>query len=177
MENYLLVFSSPGRRKNISRTINAFLSVGLVTAVEELFGLALSTPESFGEMEEVLGSGARLCEPWRRLNGILEKLVQQRSSYVKADVIDSCDDALLCELISRASARAVWDGGNAEVCQAVRARLTSELDLLRMEDLRGRLSQRSHDQEDQERTFESLRDAARRQHGLLGAAQRWSAPR
>jgi DNA primase len=153
------------------------LPAGLVTAVEELFGLALSRPKSFAELQEPLAAGARLCEPWRRLNGVFENLVQQRGSYVKADVVGSSDDAVLCELISRASERAASDVGEADVCRAVGKRLMSELEVLQMEDLRGRLRQSGQSKEVQERAFESLRDVARRQHGLLGAAQRWSAPR
>jgi len=43
--------------------------------------------------------------------------------------------------------------------------------------LRGQLCQESRNEEDRERAFRSLLDAAKRQHGLLGAEQRWNTSR
>jgi DNA primase len=153
------------------------LPQALVIAVEELFGLALSTPECFDELKEALAAGSRFCEPWGRLNRVIVSLVERRGSYAKADVIKSCDDAALCELVSRASTRAAPGPDNAEACRAVSERLMTELDLLQMEDLRGQLRPDAQEREAQERAFDSLRDVARRHHSVLGAAHRWSAPR
>ena len=153
------------------------LPPGMVITVEELFGLALSTPVCFGELEEALAAASRFCEAWTRLNRILMDLAERRGSYTRADVIASCDDAELCELVSRASTRAALGPSDAEVCQTVSQRLVTELDLLQMENLRGQLRPDAQEKEDQERAFDSLRDVARRQHGVLGAAHRWNAPR
>lgn len=153
------------------------LPVGLVSTIEELFGLALLSPGSFGELEEALAAGARYCEPWGRLSGIIEDLVEQHGSYSKTDVVGKCNDAELCELVSRASDRVSSWAAEAEACRVISERLMSELDVLRMEKLRGDLRQNSQDKEGQERVFDSLHDVARRQHGLLGAEQRWNTPR
>jgi DNA primase catalytic core len=152
------------------------LPVGMVIAVEELFGLALTTPHHFGELEEALAAGSRFCKPWERLNHIMANLVEQRGSYTKTDVVMQCDDAGLCELVSRASTRAAQELGDAPVCQAVSERLMAELDLLQMEKLRGHLRPDAQKKEGQERAFDSLCDVARRQKSVLGAEHRWSAP-
>ena len=77
--------------------------LGIVSTVEELFGLSLSIPERFNEMEEALAAGSQFCDAWKRLVDIIEDLVAQHGHYAKTDVIERCNDAVLCELVSRAS--------------------------------------------------------------------------
>jgi DNA primase len=153
------------------------LPAAMVMATEELFGLALSTPDCYGGMEPALTAASSFCEPWRRLNQIMLDLVERNGSYAKPDVVGSCDDAELCELVSRASTRSTLEAGDAEICQTVSERLISELDLQHMVSLRGQLRQGAEKSEDQKRAFDSLHDVARRQHNVLGAAQRWNTPR
>lgn len=153
------------------------LPAGMVLAIEELFGLALLTPECFGELNEGLAAGSCHCEPWRRLYGILEDLVAQRGSYVKADVIERCEDSLLCELVSRASARMASRPASVEACRILTERVRSELEVLQIEDLRGQLRESGKDKEDRERAFRSLLDVTQRQHGVLGTERRRRAPR
>ena len=111
---------TPARRPACTRASahpSGFTPPALVTTVEELFGLALCTPDCYDGMEEALAAGARLCEPWQRLHRIMLDLVGKRGSFAKADVIGQCDDGELCELVSRASTRAAAEAGDAEVNQ------------------------------------------------------------
>jgi len=151
---------------------------GMVSAAEELFGFALSSSEHFAVMEEALSAGAQQCDPWRRLDEILEELVEHRGQYTKADVIDHCNDAGLCELVDRAIRRIGASVVTAELCQAAAGRLLAELDLLRMKSLRGDLSggdcgRGPCDKE----TFDALCEVARHRHDLLGAEPHWKASR
>jgi DNA primase len=139
------------------------LPVGLVSAVEESFGLALLAPEYFGELNEVLAAGAHYCEPWQRLHGIIETLVRERGSYVKADVIKACDESTLCELVSRASERATSRSIDEEACRSVSDRVRSELEALRHADLRKRLLGRNAAEGAAD--YEALLAIAKRQRG------------
>ena len=151
------------------------LPTGLVSAVEESFGLALSAPECFGELNEGLAAGARCCQYWKRLYGIIESLVAQGGSYTKAAVIESCEDSVLCELVSRANERIAGRPIGPEMCRTVSARVLSELEVLRMGRLRRDQREGGQSKEEQKQTFDSLHDAARRHHDLLAAEQRWNA--
>lgn len=148
------------------------LPAGLVSAVEEQFGLALAFPEWFAELNEGLAAGAQYCEVWRRLYALLDRLAQRPGTYTKVDVIEGCEDGPICELVSRACARVAPRSVTVEACGAARERVLSELELLRLGGLRGQLREKNGDEEDQERVFRSLLDVARRQHGVLGSAQR-----
>jgi len=139
------------------------LPVGMVSAVEELFGLALSAPEYFGELNEELAAGARYCEPWRRLHGTLKSLVEEHGSYVRAHVIERCDDSLLCELVSRATARVGSRPVSDGFCRTVSERVRSELEGLRHADLRANL--RGKSAQEGSADYEALLDVAKRQRG------------
>jgi DNA primase len=145
---------------------------GLVSAIEELFGLALSAPKCFGDMQAGLAAGAEHAETWRRLYGILASLVEQRGSYVKADVVRSCEDGSVCELVSRAAARVASQAAYPEACRAVCQRVLSEVELFQIGTLRGRLRQAARSKEDQKQLFDSIHAAAKRQSGVLGIEQR-----
>jgi DNA primase len=152
------------------------LPPGLVSAVEELFGLALTVPEYFVELGEELSAGARQCDPWRRLYEIIDSVAGKSRSYVKADVIRRCDESILCELVSRATARVASNTVDAHTCQAVCERVRSELAILQYGGLRGRLGESSKNEEDREQAYRSLLKVARGQHGLLGVDQRLTEP-
>jgi DNA primase len=139
------------------------LPAGLVAAVEEAFGLALSASERFGELGEALAGAAGHCQPWSRLYETLERLAREPGSYTRADVIKSCDDSLLCELVGRASERIAARPVSTQRCQAVSERLRSELAALRHADLRATL--RGKAAEEGSADYEALLAVAKRQRG------------
>ena len=148
------------------------LPSGLVSAVEEAFGLALAGPEEFSELREGLAAGAPRYDAWGRLYAIMEGLVGQQGSYARADVIERCDDSVLCELVSRASARAGSRFVGEEMCRVVNARILSELEVSHVGRIRGQLRGVGSDGDEQERAFRSLKDVARRQPGVLAVGHR-----
>ena len=150
--------------------------LSIVATVEELFGLALSSPESFTEMEEALAAGSQFCEVWKLLIAIIEDLVVQQGHYTKADVIGCCNDAVLCELVSRTSERVGSGPVEADLVHATCEHLLSELDLLQMAQYSERLHRPGGDRSCQEQAFVSLCDVASRQHHVLGAEHRWNTP-
>jgi hypothetical protein len=99
----------------------------------------------------------------------------QGGSYTKTAVIESCEDSVLCELVSRASERVAGRPVVPEMCGAVSARVLSELEVLRMVHLRRDLGETGQSKEAQKQTFDSLHDAAKRHHGVLAAEQRRNA--
>jgi DNA primase len=152
------------------------LPAGLVSAVEESFGLALLGTEYLLALRDALDSAVRHCETWRHLHRMLGALREERGSYTRADVIRTCDDSAACELISRASTRVPSGTVDPEMCQPARHRLLSQLEVLQIGSLRGDLRADHRDANDRERAYRSLLDVAKRQHSVLGAAQRWIAP-
>ena len=148
------------------------LPPGLVSSVEELFGLALSAPEYFDQLGETLAAGARECDVWKRLFEIMDRLAGGSGSFVRSDVIRSCEDSALCELVSHACARVESRDVELPDCHAVGERVRSELDLLRIGGLRGQLRENDEEEEDRARAYRSLLEVARRRHGVLGAEQR-----
>ena len=149
------------------------LSNGLVATVEELFGLALACPEHFAELEEALSIGSQYCEPWRRTNDVVANLVLRQGRYSKAEVIERCDDAVLCDFVSRAMRRAGATESNAEIRRAAVERLMAEVDLLEMRNLRGSLRRTEQGSGTQAEAFDAFFETARRRHDVLGAAHRW----
>lgn len=151
---------------------------GLVKAMEEALGWALRDPDCFEAVNPALAAGARYCEAWEKLYWILLDLVQENGAYTRAEVVEKCDDEITCELLSRAAQHVMrHESDGSETFQPVVERVLSELEVMRMSDLRGTLRERNKDEATAASAFESLRDAARRQHGVLGAAQRWAAAR
>lgn len=148
------------------------LPAGLVSAVEELFGLALAAPEYFDELKEGLASASRHNETWGRLYGILEALARERQAYARSDVMASCEDSLLCDLVGRASGRIVERSVSPELCGAVIERARAELEIMQHAGLRASL--RGKADEDGSPQYEALLNVAKRQHGVLAADRRWS---
>jgi hypothetical protein len=158
------------------------LPAGMVSAVEELFGLALRAPAPFGALDESLALAAGYCPTWGRLLAIFRRKLDAAGVVNSAAVFEECEDAGLCELHGRSVARVNGrDCGESEVRRTAHERLVSELDLMRWGHLRSRSRQQDTTEEDRERAFRSLLEVAGRQHGrggesdtahVLGAAQR-----
>ncbi|MFQ5805897.1 MAG: DNA primase [Phycisphaerae bacterium] len=139
------------------------LPVGLVSAIEELFGLALSAPEYFEELKEGLAAGVRPCDAWKRLYEILQGMAEERGSFIRSDVIQSCHDSALCELVSRATERVASRPVSPAACRTVSDRVLAELEAVRQATLRANLREKSA--EEGAADYEALLAIAKRQRG------------
>ena len=174
-------------RQNVSRPVTAEeectsydrevqdVPRALAVAIEELFGLALAAPEHWEAWNRGLAAGARYARPWARLYEVLLERVAEQGSYTKEDVLEACEDETLLELLDRLRRHMPEGGVSVDMCERVVGRVLAEVDLMGMETLREHLRQGVAESEEQARVFRSLRERARRQHGPLGAAQRWQA--
>jgi hypothetical protein len=102
---------------------------------------------------------------------VLRKLADQ-GVYSRESVFAALDDAELCDLAGRSVGRVQEGAGDEAGTDAAAERLMSELELLRIDNLRGRLRQAEVTVDERDRAFRSLLDLARRRHGVLGAEQR-----
>ena len=149
------------------------LPAGMVGAVEDLFGRVLTDSTRFPEVRAPLGSAAEFCATWTKLYGILWSLGESGDVFTRGDVLARCEDGVLCELVSRASGRvAALETGTAESGAALE-RLVSELEVLKMNDLRSHLREPSKSNAGREQAFRNLLEVARRQNGVLAAESRW----
>ena len=146
---------------------------GLVSAVEELFGLALADAQVFGRVGGTLAACIGYCETWRRFEVVIQSLADENDGYQMRDVLERCDDGELCDLFDRAvrSAGKVEDA--REASETAQRRVRDELDLLRRENLRGRLRESVTQTAEADEAFVAALAAARRQDGALGAQERW----
>ncbi|RMF71741.1 MAG: hypothetical protein D6744_17535 [Planctomycetota bacterium] len=146
---------------------------GLVSAVEELFGLALTDAQIYESVGGTLAACSGYCDTWRRLDDVIRALREGNGEYQMRDVLARCEDAALCDLFDRA-VRAVRDVVDGEsVAKAARARVQEELELLRRAQLRERLRSAATKTDDADEAFAAVLAAARRHSGPLGAQERW----
>ncbi|HMQ14562.1 MAG TPA: DNA primase [Phycisphaerae bacterium] len=143
------------------------LPAGLVLAAEELFGLILLRPASYGEAAASLEACAGFNRAWRRLLDVCEA-VQAQGEFSRERVVANCDDAELCELVSRSAARA--EHTEPDEAAAAGDRIRAELDLMRIDGLGGRLLGRGAPDEQAAAAFRSLLDLSRKQSGISAAA-------
>ena len=147
------------------------MPAGMVAAAEELFGYAIAGGALTERLDERLSAAAGHCPAWRRLVEVLRNLGDQ-GAYSREEVFAALDDAELCDLAGRSVARVQDGAGDEAGADAAAERLMSELELLRIDNLRGRLRQAEVPVDERDRAFRSLLDVARRRHGVLGAEQR-----
>lgn len=146
---------------------------GMISAVEELFGLALTNPGHFAELEEALSIGSQYCGPWRSLYEFVTDLVCRNGQYTKAEVIQCCEDAVLCDFVSRALRRVNPSGDRAELARVVARQLLDEVELLEMKQLRGSLRRGDRPRDAQAEAFEALWAAKKHRHEFLGPECHW----
>ncbi|MBU0637425.1 MAG: DNA primase [Planctomycetes bacterium] len=150
------------------------LPTGLVVAVEDVFGVMLADAGAIADVGDAFDRAIGYCDTWKRLSATCCRLAEESGEYTRADVVENCDEAALCELVSRASARVKQGALLAEVLRSAYERLVSELDLLRMGDLRVGLRQTETTDADADEAFRAFLDVARRQHAVLAAEERWN---
>jgi DNA primase len=147
------------------------LPAGLVTAIEELFGLVLCVPSALSGARESLSCAADLCAPWGRLLEVTERAAGL-GVLSRERVIDDCEDAELCELVARACARVPEETADVSALDALVGRVNQELHVVAMDGLRASL--RGGTAASRE-AFETLVQMGKSQQGVLPAA-RWQVP-
>lgn len=151
------------------------LPAALVASVEDMFGVALVAPAAFGWDDDAYCAALSHVEPWRRLDALCRSIYERDGTLSREEVLAGCDDAALCELMTRVCARSAAQAAPEAVFEAARARLSTELDLLHMGELRGELRAAQATPSAADVHFRALLDAARRQHAVLPAQSRWDA--
>jgi len=152
------------------------LPAGLVAAVETLFGLLLVDASCLAHLDDVFADATRASPVWVRLTALIQDVAAEQSRYTRADVIARCDDAEICDLVSRACARAADVTWAQDLFLTTRERLASELTVLRMNDLQQDLRQRGVTDDRGDRLFGDLLETARGQDFTLAAQTRLSTP-
>jgi DNA primase len=187
------VFAALGRAKRTPRRTDAVvaasdldasayvssvrgLPAALVTAGETILGLLLIQPVSWRWVDNSVAQGAAYSETWHRLYRVLLELHEDVGEYSIGQVMQRCDDAALCELLDRARARVSGVTSVEDEFLAARKRLASELELLEMSRVRAGLRAAGRGGDEDPDAFESLREMARGQAGVLPAESRWSLP-
>jgi DNA primase len=151
------------------------MPAGLVTAAESVLGLLLRDNRYWPAVSDAVAAGMTHSETWQRLYEVLVEVHQDVGEYSLEDVMAHCEDSALCELIERALARVLDRETDVEAFAAARDRLTSELDVLRMGDLRTNVHAEQARGQDADATFQSLCEMARKHHAALSADRRRSA--
>jgi len=147
----------------------------IVVIAEELFGLAMMEPACFGRVSGPLASVADRCPAWQRLLGAMERLWENEGRFTREEVMDACDDEVLCELATRAMGRVGRGNVTAERCDAAIESLHREMEMVRGESLRGSLVKERSTDEQQHDAFRSLLEVMSKRQDVLGAEHRWNA--
>jgi hypothetical protein len=150
---------------------------GLVAAVETCFGLLLDNDQCLEWIDDRFVRVGEICDVWGRLHRLVGHLLDERGSYVKADVVARADDAALCELISQSCTRVAGAAATQEAFLAAYRRFESELDVERMGALRRSLGRSTDAGPAGATAFDELVSVARDQHFVLPAEKRlWARP-
>jgi DNA primase len=145
------------------------LSASLVTAMESVLGHLLTRPAFWPAADETIARGADCSETWQRLYRLLLDVHADLGEYSLGDIVARCDDAALCELASRASARVAGQASDIDAFRAARDRLAAELQVLRVCDLRDDVRRSGGEDE---AAFAALQASARSAAGSLSAETR-----
>ena len=148
------------------------LPAGLVTAAETVLGLLLSDPGAWRLVTDAVAAGMEHSETWQRLYAVLLEVQAEYGEYSLEDVQARCEDSALCEAVERAVGRVAGVPATAEFVSAASARLASELDVLRMGDLRAELHPEAGRPAPDAAAFQELRELARKHRAPLPAGRR-----
>lgn len=107
----------------------------MVCAAEAALGWIVLDSACFSGTDEVLYAAFSMCEVWKRMYARILELHERLGDFVRADVVGQCDDAESMELLARALARVDEQAAARDAFAEVRARLSSELDALRMSEM------------------------------------------
>ncbi len=152
------------------------LPAGLIASVETVLGLLLSDSDCWRFVDDAVPRAAELSKTWNELYGVLLDVHEDMGKYSIGEVMERCQDAAICELVSRARNAVAGVNANEDTFRAACERLASELNVLRMSELRQNLHAARSADAGGEDLFTSLRNLAREQSGALPVERRWSAP-
>lgn len=110
------------------------LPPGLVSAVEELFGLAVSEGLSQSRVAAALGSVSGYCGAWRKLLEALESAEESGRRLDRAALFETCSDAAVAGLIAELPTAAPEDA--TKLASDCAERVRRELELLRIGTMR-----------------------------------------
>jgi hypothetical protein len=105
-------------------------------AAETVLGLLLKYPECWRGVDDSVPRATEHSQTWQRLYDVLLDVHEEHGEYSLGQVVARCEDAALCELVDRATARATVAESPAMHFAAVRDRLTEELAVLHGAELR-----------------------------------------
>lgn len=148
------------------------LPAGLATAMETVFGLLLTVPACWREVDNVPADAAAYSRTWQELYRVLLEVHDHVGEYSIGDVLAQCDDGAVCELIGRARARVGMVAEPRDDFAAARAALAAEQALLRAGSLQADLRAGGGDDAG---VFQHLRDACGAQDAIVPAESRWNA--
>ena len=151
------------------------LPVGLVAAVEDCFGMLMSDAGCTEWIDDKFVQAVGVCQVWSNLSAAIQDILEEQGGYERADVIARCDDAAVCELISRSCARVAGATVTKEAFLGARNRLGFELDIEQMGQLQRNLGRSDTDALDEDEVFGDLLDISREQRSALQAEKRWIA--
>jgi DNA primase len=148
------------------------LPAGLVTATETVLGLLVADWRCWQWIDDLAAQAVAYSQTWKQLYRILLEVHEDEGEYSIGQVMARCEEAAVCELVSRARARVAGVTALEDDFAAAHAALKSEMGVLQVGGLRANLQQAGGDDAD---VFRLLRENARAQHSPLPAESRLNA--
>lgn len=116
------------------------LPPGLVSAVEELFGLAIAEGANLSRVSAALGSVSGYCGAWRKLLEALEAAEESGRPLDRVEFLESCSDVSVAGLIAELPTSAPEDA--SKLASDCAERIRHELELLRIGTMRATVRSR-----------------------------------
>lgn len=145
------------------------VSLGLVSAVEELFAVALAEPARFPVVEGALAAAGARVPLWSRLSRALQGVWDETGDLATPAVLAAIGDEDVLDVYVSARRR-LGDGatlGDDQVNACV-ARASEELERMRFSTLLGEIGASTAPAD----SFRRMLDVGKRQNGVLGLGQR-----
>lgn len=144
----------------------------VVSAMEEIFGWIVTDSACRRFADGLFREAVELSPSWSQLAAIVDRVAARSDEFHKADIVAACDDAAVLEMISRVCQRIDSGADASAACESAVKRLASEMDALRMAELRNELRGSDPADKGSEDAFRSFLDMARRQNGSFAAERR-----
>lgn len=149
------------------------LPSGLVAALEDLAALILTDSSTFDFLDDTFAQAACLHPLWESFYFNCRDLRDVEGSFTTEELLARADDGGTVQLISSICGRMTGQPPAEADLHEARDRLQRELDLVQMQQLRGKLQDARQSANDGDQHFRSLLEAARKQHSVLPAENRW----
>ena len=151
------------------------LPVGLVAAVEDCFGMLMTDAGCMEWIDDKFVQAVGACQVWSNLYAAIQNTLEEQGDYERADVITRCDDAAVCELISRSCTRMAGATVTKTAFLGARNRLGFEMDIEQMSKLQRNLGRSDTGAPNEDEVFSDLLNISREQRSALQAEKRWIA--